>query len=619
MDSYDLSNLPLLGHCADSGEHHPWFTDEENRRATFSRRSVTVTTSEQAERQQILSTGDEQMSEQKALADFGISSPLGIFDPLIANEPEDPFAALAAYRPLTFDDDPQLPFDSELGLGFGFLKGFTAEDITDLADEDLSDIVLAEEGNNILELPVQPEQQEQPEQPQDESEKSIVVPESANPDTVPGKRSGNWRASQPRELNTKGILKSSSEHCAEMYFQKSLGRSEKPTKTRQKLDSTVTEFSGLLRGIDARSQSAAKPEKSADSQKNTEQNPEQSLKERVVKETAKWIVRLEPSVARRFVCSYPNCSSTYTSLTHLKRHIFKHIGISVYKCTYPECSDKPYFRDSLVLHRHVLAHQKGDEFYFCTLCNKRFEYLNDYREHVFQTHKTAKSADSQKNTEQSPGEPSDWIKKEIAKWVLRRRWGAETRYMCLYPNCGSAYTSLPHLKVHIFKHIDVSVYVKGQDPDNTETEFLSLPQGMVARSQSAAMPEKSADSQKNEGQKSGESLKERVKKETAKWVVQLEPSVKRRYACSHPNCGSTYTSLTHLKRHIFRHIGISINKCTYPECGNKTYFRDNLALRRHVKAHHESNKFYFCTFCNKRFGKLNNYKEHVLQKHKTAI
>ena len=612
MDSYDLSNLPLSGHCADSGKHHPWFTDEENRRATFSRRSLTVTTSEQAERQQILSTGDEQISEQKALADLCISSPLGIIDPLIVNEPEDPFAALAAYRPLTFDDDPQPPFDSELGLGFGLLKGFTAEDITDLADEDLSDIVLAEEGNNVLELPVQPEQQEQPEHPQGESEKGIIVPESANPDTVPGKRSRKRCAFQPKDVVTGDI--------PDFVIKKSLCRSGRLSKKRQKLDSTDTEFLPLPQGTATASQSAAMPEKLADSQKNTEQNPEQSLKERVVKETAKWVVRLEPSVARRFVCSFPNCSSTYTSLTHLKRHIFKHTGISVYKCPYPECSDKPYFRDSLVLHRHVLAHQKSDEFYFCTLCNKRFGYLNDYKEHVFQTHKTVKSADSQKNTEQSPEEPlEDWIKKEIAKLVLRRRWGAGTRYMCLYPNCGSAYTSLPHLKVHIFKHIDVSVYVKGQDPDNTETQFLSLPQGMVARSQSAAMPEKSADSQKNEGQKSGESLKERVKKETAKWVVQLEPSVKRRYACSHPNCGSTYTSLTHLKRHIFRHIGISIYKCTYPECGNKTYFRDNLALRRHVKAHHESNKFYFCTFCNKRFGKLNNCKEHVLQKHKTAI
>ena len=63
MDNYDLSNSPLLGHREDAGGRHPWLTDEENRQATFSGRSVTVTTSEQAERQQILTSGDEQISK----------------------------------------------------------------------------------------------------------------------------------------------------------------------------------------------------------------------------------------------------------------------------------------------------------------------------------------------------------------------------------------------------------------------------------------------------------------------------------------------------------------------------------------------------------------------------
>ena len=320
------------------------------------------------------------------------------------------------------------------------------------------------------------------------------------------------------------------------------------------------------------------------------------------------------------MCSYPNCGSTYTSLTHLKRHIFKHIGISVYKCPYPECSDKPYFRDSPALQRHVQAHQKRDKFYFCTLCNKRFDYLNNYKVHVCQTHKTDKSADSQKNTELSPEESlTEWVKKETTKLGLRLGRGAETRYECVYPHCGSAYTSLTHLNAHIFKHIGILVPKKRQEPDGTETEFLSSPRGMTARSQSAAMLEKSADSQKNKRQKPDESLKEWVKKETAKWVVQLDPSVERRFVCSYPNCGSTYTSLAHLRRHIFIHIGISVYKCTSLECSNKPYFRDSLALHNHLQAYHERDKSYFCTFCNKRFRHLNNCKVHVLQPHKTAI
>ena len=73
MDNYDLSNLPLSGRCADSGKHHSLLTDEENRRATFSGRSAIVSTSEQVERQQLPSTGDEQIPEQRVLASIVIS------------------------------------------------------------------------------------------------------------------------------------------------------------------------------------------------------------------------------------------------------------------------------------------------------------------------------------------------------------------------------------------------------------------------------------------------------------------------------------------------------------------------------------------------------------------
>ena len=73
MDSYNLSNLPPFSGFADSGEYNPCLTDEQNIRVTFSGRSATVSTSEQAERQQLLSSGGEQISEQKPLAEFDIS------------------------------------------------------------------------------------------------------------------------------------------------------------------------------------------------------------------------------------------------------------------------------------------------------------------------------------------------------------------------------------------------------------------------------------------------------------------------------------------------------------------------------------------------------------------
>ena len=270
MDNYDLSNLPLLGHCEDAGGHHPWLTDEENRRATFSGRSVTVTASEQAERQQILTSGDEQISKQKASADFGISLPPSILDPLIIDKPENPFTALAAFRPLTFEGDPRYSPDNELGL----FEGFFAESPHDaLLTEPQS------AGNDVLELSVQPEQLEPPvqlKQSQDEPDaKGISIPESANPDTVPGKRSHKQRAPEPRSPIKESI---------DLHFRKSSPQSDRLTIKRQKSDGAETEFLSLPREIAATSQSAAMPEKSPDSQKNTEQNLDESLEERVKKE-----------------------------------------------------------------------------------------------------------------------------------------------------------------------------------------------------------------------------------------------------------------------------------------------------------------------------------------------
>ena len=364
MDNYDLSNLPLLGHCEDAGGYHPWLTGEQNRRANFSRRSVTVTTSEQVEREQLPSTGDDQIPEERALADFDISLASDLLDPLIVDEPvvgepEDPFASLAAYQPLTFEDDSRHSLDSELG----FFEGFTAEDLTY--------VVLTEpEGNDVL---------EQPEQSQGESDtQGIIIPESTIADTVSDKHSGKRRAPEPENVLI-GVPESA--------IKESQRRSKRLTKKRQKLDNTDTELLSLSRGTATRSQFSTTPKKSATSQKNTEQNADESLTEWVKKETAKWVIRLKRRIERRCVCGYPNCGETFRSFGNLRVHIFKHIGISIYKCTYSECGDNRYFPDSDKLQRHIQSQHTNEKPYHCTLCGIRLGRLDNYQRHMRQIHK----------------------------------------------------------------------------------------------------------------------------------------------------------------------------------------------------------------------------------------
>ena len=358
MDNYDLSNLLLLADCADTRERYPRQTDEQNRRATFSKRSTAVTTTEQAEPQQLPSTGDEQIPRQRVLADFDISlapsipAPLIVDEPVV-DEPEDPYAALAAYQSGTFDDDTLQPLESNLGL---------------MGDSNTSEAVLAElEGNDVV---------EPPEQSQGESNGKGSIPESAISDTVSRKR----RASEPESSIKKSI---------DPHFQESSRRFDQLIIKRQKLDGTETEFLLLPRGIATTNQYAATLVKSTASQKSTEQNPDQSLQDRVKKETEQWIVRLEKDAERRYVCGYPNCGLTFKLISNLKTHIFIHTGISTYQCTYPKCNYRPYFRNNTELQDHIRLYHKKEKPYYCKSCDKRFGHLKSYKRHMRTIHKIA--------------------------------------------------------------------------------------------------------------------------------------------------------------------------------------------------------------------------------------
>ena len=399
MDNSDLSNLPLLQDCADSGEYYLWLTAEQNTWANFSGLSAAISTPEQAELLQPFLTDEEELSEQRVLADFDISLLPSTRDRAKFVEPEDPFAALAAYRPPTFDDNSQPPSDSELGPSSDFLADFPVEDLADLAAEDFPDPVLAEpEGNDVLDLLVQPEQPEppvQPEQSQDElDERGIFIPESAKPDTVSKKLRGSWPSSSTRSIVISYIPpRTSLNKSIEMHFPKSLRRSERLTKKGQESDSAETECLSLPQGMVTRSkaESAARPKKSATPRnystflKKIWQSSDESLHDRVNRETEQWIVKREGEEG--FMCSYPNCGYTNSMLSRLRAHIFKHTRISVYKCTYPECVDHPYFRDPNDLRRHVKSYHMDEKPFFCEFCGKRFARMDSLKRHMFKMHK----------------------------------------------------------------------------------------------------------------------------------------------------------------------------------------------------------------------------------------
>ena len=54
-----------------------------------------------------------------------------------------------------------------------------------------------------------------------------------------------------------------------------------------------------------------------------------------------------------YMCGYPGCGKRFKLRCDLKNHLFLHTGISEFRCTYPECGSKKYFRRRSDLRTHI--------------------------------------------------------------------------------------------------------------------------------------------------------------------------------------------------------------------------------------------------------------------------
>ena len=56
---------------------------------------------------------------------------------------------------------------------------------------------------------------------------------------------------------------------------------------------------------------------------------------------------------RPYMCGYPGCGKRFKLRGDVKAHLFLHTGISEFKCTYPECGPQKYFRRMSDLRTHI--------------------------------------------------------------------------------------------------------------------------------------------------------------------------------------------------------------------------------------------------------------------------
>ena len=101
-------------------------------------------------------------------------------------------------------------------------------------------------------------------------------------------------------------------------------------------------------------------------------------------DTNKWIIA-DKSQGRPYKCGYPGCGKSYKRKHHLRKHFIAHTGVSEFKCTYPKCVGKRYFRDRSMLNRHILCVHTLEKPFQCNICERRFrlrEYLVRHRKNI---------------------------------------------------------------------------------------------------------------------------------------------------------------------------------------------------------------------------------------------
>ena len=99
----------------------------------------------------------------------------------------------------------------------------------------------------------------------------------------------------------------------------------------------------------------------------------------------KYLLRID-SLERRYMCGYPNCGKTYTSSGHLRVHVFTHTGISEHRCTYPQCGPDKYFCNKRELRRHIIRAHLQRQQWQCVVCYRIFKSLETLKAHMTEKH-----------------------------------------------------------------------------------------------------------------------------------------------------------------------------------------------------------------------------------------
>ncbi|KAI6131243.1 hypothetical protein EDD16DRAFT_1821162 [Pisolithus croceorrhizus] len=312
---------------------------------------------------------------------------------------------------------------------------------------------------------------------------------------------------------------------------------------------------------------------------------------------------------RRYPCSYPECSKSYSKLSRLSEHYRSHTGERPFVCD--DCG-KSYLRETH-LHAHRRSHLPDSQrSYVCTEspgCGKRFWTLQHLRVHQ-DTHRGEKAYTC----------PEDGCEEAFSKHHQLRAHVCQAHsppgtkpYICSHPSCDKSFSTNQKLRGHMKTHDDKRYTCSHPScaPDlNCDPVYFGTWTALQSHMRTAHPPTCTHESCEGQTFASAHNLRAHLKLHEQREVEALlqgehvddndgETSHSRRrrrggelgrdWKCDYANCEKEFKSKRALTaHHKVIHIGQRNHVCPHPLCDSAFGYKH--LLQRHLAKIHSSKR-----------------------------
>ena len=321
-------------------------------------------------------------------------------------------------------------------------------------------------------------------------------------------------------------------------------------------------------------------------------------------DTNKWTI-VDKSQERPYKCGYPGgCDKTYLKKHHLVRHFVKHTGRSKFKCPYPDCVGKKYFRDGAVLKRHIARRHTRDGL---------FQYLKDHMAHVHSPEAEKKLPKPQSISDSSFATTTTHSASisTMTPRVSQPELAAGQRQLGSYVGISTTIDTPESMQLAASYHQRDGLRLLAEVSTSQVNPFAALAAHQTVTFEDEAVTTGIAGVP---NLPSDQNQAEHSPNPTDEWII-VDEFQERPYRCGYPGCDKTYLRKCHLTGHFLKHTGTSKFKCPYPDCAGDVYFRDSGALERHTTAKHTLDKPFQCKICERRFRRNDHLKSHKKKVH----